>query len=39
MRPTELVRALVALIPTKRPVYLWGQPGIGKSSLPGASGG
>ncbi len=33
MRPTELVRALAALIPTKRPVYLWGQPGIGKSCL------
>ena len=33
MRPTELVRALAALIPIKRPLYLWGQPGIGKSSL------
>ena len=33
MRPTELVRALAALIPTRRPVYLWGPPGVGKSSL------
>ncbi|WP_020475825.1 ATP-binding protein [Zavarzinella formosa] len=33
MRPMELVRTLAALIPTRRPVYLWGQPGIGKSSL------
>ncbi|WP_020471423.1 AAA family ATPase, partial [Zavarzinella formosa] len=33
MRPTELARSLSALIPTRRPVYLWGPPGIGKSSL------
>jgi hypothetical protein len=33
MRPSDVSNALVALIPTRRPVYLWGQPGSGKSSL------
>jgi hypothetical protein len=33
MRPTELTKALEALLPTRRPVYLWGPPGVGKSSL------
>ncbi|MEZ6140889.1 MAG: MoxR family ATPase [Zavarzinella sp.] len=33
MRPTELVRAVSALLSTSRPVYLWGPPGIGKSTL------
>jgi ATPase family associated with various cellular activities (AAA) len=33
MRPHDLVRALTALVPTRRPAYLWGPPGCGKSSL------
>ncbi len=33
MRPSELIRALFALVPTKRPIYLWGSPGVGKSSV------
>lgn len=33
MSPSEVVRALAALVPTKRPVYLWGCPGVGKSSV------
>src|SRR5262245_54438669 len=33
MRPSDLSQALSSLIPSNRPVYLWGGPGIGKSSL------
>ena len=33
MRPSDLTAALTALLPTRRPVYLWGPPGVGKSSL------
>jgi MoxR-like ATPase len=33
MRPSDVFKALVALITTRRPVYLWGPPGTGKSSL------
>src|SRR6478736_5233095 len=33
MRPSDAARALAALIPTKRPAYLWGSPGSGKSSV------
>lgn len=33
MRPSNIAEALAAVIPTRRPVYLWGPPGIGKSSL------
>jgi len=33
MRPTEVIRAINALVPTRRPVYLWGSPGVGKSSV------
>ena len=33
MRPHDLTRALAALVPTRRPVYLWGPPGCGKSSV------
>ena len=33
MRPTDVTKALAALIPTRRPIYLWGPPGVGKSSL------
>ncbi len=33
MRPSELVRVLVTLLPTRRPLYLWGPPGVGKSSV------
>jgi hypothetical protein len=29
----ELTTALTALIPTRRPVFVWGPPGVGKSSL------
>jgi len=33
MKPSDVARALAALVPTRRPVYLWGPPGAGKSSL------
>jgi Mg-chelatase subunit ChlI len=33
VRPTDVTKALAALVPTRRPVYLWGPPGVGKSSL------
>ncbi len=33
MRPTELASAIAALIPTRQPIFLWGPPGVGKSSL------
>jgi hypothetical protein len=33
MRPSDVTAALASLIPTRRPVYLWGPPGTGKSSL------
>src|SRR4051812_4986328 len=33
MRPSEVVKGLASLIPTRRPVYLWGGPGVGKSSI------
>ncbi|QEL17650.1 AAA family ATPase [Limnoglobus roseus] len=33
MRPRDVSKALSALIPTRRPVYLWGPPGGGKSSV------
>jgi hypothetical protein len=33
MRPSDAARALAALVPAGRPVYLWGPPGIGKSSV------
>ena len=33
MRPSEVTKALTALLPTRRPLYLWGPPGAGKSSL------
>ena len=33
MRPSDVVRSLAALVPTRRPVYLWGPPGSGKSSV------
>jgi hypothetical protein len=33
MRPSDVSKSLVALIPTRRPVYLWGPPGTGKSSI------
>ncbi|MGE0367283.1 MAG: ATP-binding protein, partial [Phycisphaerales bacterium] len=32
MRPSDIARTLKSLIPTRRPVYLWGPPGVGKSS-------
>ena len=32
MRSAELLRALVAVLPTQRPIFLWGPPGIGKSA-------
>lgn len=33
MRPCDVAASLSALIPTRRPIYLWGSPGVGKSSL------
>jgi hypothetical protein len=33
MRLSDITSALQALLPTRRPVYLWGPPGVGKSSL------
>jgi AAA domain (dynein-related subfamily) len=33
VRPTDVTKALAALIPSRRPIYLWGPPGVGKSSL------
>ena len=33
MRPTEVTKCLASLIPSGRPIYLWGPPGIGKSSV------
>lgn len=33
MRPKQVIDALKALIPTRRAVYLWGPPGVGKSSI------
>jgi hypothetical protein len=33
MRPCDVATSLAALIPSRRPVYLWGSPGVGKSSL------
>jgi hypothetical protein len=33
MRPSEVSVALEAVLPTGRPVYLWGPPGVGKSSV------
>jgi hypothetical protein len=33
MRPVDLKNAIVALIKTKRPIYVWGPPGCAKSSI------
>jgi hypothetical protein len=33
MKPSDVARALAALVPTGRAVYLWGAPGCGKSSV------
>src|SRR4051812_44810366 len=33
MRPSDVCKSLAALLPTGRPIYLWGPPGAGKSSL------
>ena len=33
MRPTDVSKALAALVPTRRPVYVWGPPGCGKSAV------
>ncbi len=33
MRPSEVCSAIRSLLPTQRPLYLWGPPGVGKSSL------
>ena len=33
MRPSDVVQTVSALLPTRRPVYLWGPPGVGKSSV------
>lgn len=31
MRPTQFIKTLTAILPTKQPTYIWGPPGIGKS--------
>jgi MoxR-like ATPase len=33
MAPSDLARALEALVPARRPAYVWGSPGVGKSSV------
>jgi hypothetical protein len=33
VKPTEVSLALESLLPTRRPLYLWGPPGVGKSSV------
>ena len=33
MRPPDLAEALTALLPTRRPLFIWGAPGVGKSSV------
>ena len=33
MRPSLLSDTLRRMIPTKRPIFLWGPPGVGKSVL------
>jgi len=33
MRPREVSKALQTLIPVRRPIYLWGSPGVGKSAV------
>src|SRR5829696_5599735 len=33
VRPSDVSKALAALVPTKRPVYLWGPPGCAKSAV------
>lgn len=33
MRPQDVTETLKNLIPTRRPIYLWGAPGCGKSSI------
>jgi MoxR-like ATPase len=33
MRPSEVSKSLTALLPANRPVYVWGPPGCGKSSV------
>lgn len=33
MRPSELSKSLAALLPAQRPIYIWGPPGCGKSSV------
>lgn len=38
MKPSDIVRYLSAVLPTKRPIWVWGSPGIGKSSLVYQSG-
>jgi hypothetical protein len=33
MRPSDVIATLTALLPARRPLYLWGPPGVGKSSV------
>lgn len=33
MRPSDLAETLKSLIPKRRPLYIWGPPGVGKSSI------
>jgi len=33
MKPSDITRYLTAVLPTRRPIWLWGAPGTGKSSV------
>jgi len=33
VRPSDVSKALAGLVPTRRPIYLWGPPGCGKSAV------
>jgi hypothetical protein len=33
MTPRKITKALINIIPTRRPVWLWGPPGVGKSTI------
>lgn len=33
MKPTELIESLNSCLPARRPIFIWGQPGIGKSAI------
>lgn len=33
MRPRDVVKTLTSVLPTRRPLFIWGGPGVGKSSV------